>query len=145
MFTTYHLILIPIFAAVLAQIIKVIIAAVEKKFTWRDFNSYGGMPSSHSALVTSLVAVVGYFEGWDSGALAISLVLALVVIRDAGGFRRVLGQHAEELNRLATEKFSSAELPTPPHFMERLGHTPAELFFGALIGLFSAIIYILIV
>lgn len=140
---TYSLILVPIAAAVLAQIIKMIIFAVKDKFSWRDINSYGGMPSSHSALVTSLAAMCGYFEGWDSAAFSISLVLALIVVRDAGGFRRTLGRHAQELNQLI-HSIRPTESYRYEHLRERIGHTPMELFMGSLLGLVLTVLYILI-
>jgi len=139
----YSFLLVPIASALLAQIIKMIINAAKGKFSWGDLNNYGGMPSSHSALVISLAAMAGYFEGWDSFAFAIAIILALIVIRDAGGFRRVLGYHAEELNNIIhtlnpTEGYKYA------HLNEIIGHTPLQLFAGALLGIVVTIAYILI-
>lgn len=136
-------VLVPLIAAVLAQLIKMAINAAKGKFTWRDLNSYGGMPSSHAALVTSLAAIVGYFEGWDSAMFAIAFVLMILIIRDSGGFRRVLGRHSEALNQLiANLKPESGAAFS--HQAERLGHTPLELFFGALTGLVMVVLYIII-
>jgi uncharacterized protein len=140
---TYELILVPLAAAIIAQIIKLGINASKDKFTWKDLNSYGGMPSSHAALVISLAAMAGYSEGWNSAAFAISLVLALIVIRDAGGLRMALGRHAIELNQLI-HSLKSTESAKYPILRERMGHTPLELFFGSLVGLLIVALYILI-
>ena len=140
---SYQLILAPIAAAVLAQIIKMIINGIKGQFSWGDLNSYGGMPSSHAALVTSLFAMIGYFEGWDSASAAIALILAIIVLRDAGGFRLVLGKHAKELNQLI-HGLAAANSYKYPHLDERLGHTPLELFFGALTGVAISVLFIII-
>ena len=134
---------IPLFAAILAQLIKIAINAVKGTFSWHDLNSYGGMPSSHAALVVSLTALIGYFEGFDTAAFAIAFVLMILIIRDSGGFRRVLGRHAEAINQLAANLKSEASAAFS-HQTERLGHTPLELFFVALLGIIVAVIYILL-
>ncbi|MBT5503473.1 divergent PAP2 family protein [Candidatus Falkowbacteria bacterium] len=139
----YQLIIVPLMAAIIAQLIKLIINGIQDKFSWKDLNSYGGMPSSHAALVTALFAITGHFEGWDSAAAALALILAVIVIRDAGGFRMVLGRHAQELN-LLVHGLKSAEGAKFNHLKERLGHTPLELFFGALTGVLIVVLYILI-
>jgi len=137
-------IFIPLLAAVIGQIVKLIIYGIKGQFAWQDLNSYGGMPSTHSALVVSLCALVGYFEGWESAAFAVALVLAVLTIRDAGGFRRTLGRHAQELNQII-HNLKADEAGKYPHLKERLGHTPLEIFVGALIGLITAVGYILLV
>lgn len=139
----YQLIFVPIAAALIAQIIKMIINGATNHFSWKDLNSYGGMPSSHAALVTALFAILGYMTGWTSAETAIAFVLAIIVLRDAGGFRRVLGRHAQGINRLI-HTLEPVELSKYPHLIERLGHTPLELFFGMLTGAVITVLYILI-
>lgn len=140
---TYEFLLVPIVAALVAQIIKMIISVTKDKFSWKEINSYGGMPSSHAALVVSLTAMLGYFEGWNSPIFAIAFVFAVIVIRDAGGFRRTLGRHAQELNQLI-HTLRPTESYKFNHLRERIGHTPLELFFGSLLGLVITVAYILI-
>jgi len=139
----YVYLIAPITSAFLAQIIKMIINAVNGKFSWNDLNSYGGMPSSHAALVISLAATAGYYEGFDSFPFAIAIILALIVIRDAGGFRRVLGFHAEEINDII-HTLKPTEAYKHEHLNEIIGHTPMQLFVGSVLGLVVAIAYILI-
>lgn len=140
---SYSYILVPLAAAVIAQFVKMAINGAKGKFTWRDLNSYGGMPSSHAALVTSLAAIIGYFEGWDSAMFAVTFILMILIIRDSGGFRRVLGYHSEALNQLVANLKPNAGAAFT-HQTERLGHTPLELFFGALTGVVVVILYIFI-
>jgi uncharacterized protein len=140
---SYELFIVPLVAAIIAQIIKLIINGIKGQFSWKDLNSYGGMPSSHAALVTALFAIIGYTQGWDSAAAAIALILAVLTIRDAGGFRRTLGTHAQELNQII-HSLKSTEAYKYPHLKERLGHTPLQLFFGTLVGVLTVVLYIVI-
>jgi len=139
----FEFIIIPIFAGVLSQIIKLIIDAINHKFSWKDLNSYGGMPSSHAALVISLVALIGYREGWESASLAIALVIAIITLRDAGGFRKLLGNHAKELNQIV-HTISPQYNYEYAHLQERIGHTPLQLLAGSAIGVFVVVLYVLI-
>ena len=139
----YQLIYLPLIAAIVAQIIKLIIDGSKAKFTWIDLNSYGGMPSSHSALVTALAASIGFYTGWDSPGFAVALAFAIIVIRDAGGFRIMLGKHAKELNQII-HNVAPQEGANYPHLTERIGHTPLEIIVGMLVGIATVIVYILI-
>lgn len=139
----YQLIYVPIFAALLAQVIKMVLNGINNQFSWKDLNSYGGMPSSHAALVISLASMIGYYEGFYSASFAIALILALLTIRDAGGFRMALGRVTQELNQV-TQSLSTNENHDYPHLKERMGHTPLELFVGALLGIVVSVLYIII-
>lgn len=139
----YQLFLVPLVAALVAQIIKLIIDGLKGQFSWKDLNSYGGMPSSHAALVTSLAAIIGYTQGWTSAVFALALIVGIIVIRDAGGFRRALGRHAQELNQLIHTQPAS-ESAKYKHLRERIGHTPLQLFFGILTGLVVTILHFII-
>jgi acid phosphatase family membrane protein YuiD len=96
--------------------------------------STGGMPSSHSALVTSLATATGIQYGFDSGYFAIASVLALIVMYDARGVRQESGQHARVLNQLVRELMSGHPI-TDRELKELLGHTTIEVFVGALVGI----------
>jgi len=138
----YYLLIIPILSAIIAQIMKMIIDALKKQFSWNDLNSYGGMPSSHSAMVASLASAVGYFEGWDSATFAICIVLALIVIRDAGGFRRQIGFQAKTINQHIAQ-ISSEQSSEFEHLRERMGHSPLEILVGIVLGVLITTIFIL--
>ncbi len=97
-------------------------------------NSYGGMPSAHTAFVSSLTTGVGISEGLDSAAFAVAFILSLIIARDAIGFRRYLGTHGRVINMLMRELPDGEELKYPPQVRERVGHTPLEALVGAIVG-----------
>ena len=99
----------------------------------------GGMPSSHSAVVCSLAAVVGKQQGLNSELFAISVILALVVMYDAAGVRRAAGKQAKILNKIVqTPGLTTVEVSEK--LVEALGHTPIQVFVGAFIGIIVGII-----
>ena len=139
MFFNYHLIIVPLLALVFAQLVKLIINWFSGDFSWQKFNQYGGMPSSHSALVFALSTEIGSIEGWHSVAFAVSFILLIIVIRDAVGFRRYLGRHGKVLNMLIKELPDKKESKFP-HLEEKLGHSVLEVTIGAMVGIIVALI-----
>ncbi len=141
------IIILPFIAGFIAQILKFFIASNNKKFDLKRIFDYSGMPSGHAALVISLSTILYLEEGWQSNLFAISLVIAFIVIRDAIGMRRYLGRHGKILNilfkDLKEDKFIDYKYP---HLLEKIGHTPAEIIAGSLIGFLTSVIgyYILI-
>lgn len=134
----YKYILIPIIAVVVAQIIKTIIETVEfKKFNIeRLLNGSGGMPSSHSTLVVSLVTLIGLNFGLNSVYFAISFILSLVVLYDAMGIRYETGKQAEVINKISRQmKFKDIIA-----LKEKIGHEPIEVFGGVVLGIVMAIL-----
>ncbi|KAB2492245.1 divergent PAP2 family protein [Priestia endophytica] len=134
-----------------AQAVKVPLEFLAtRKFDVRLAFSTGGMPSSHSAAVTSLATAVGISEGFSSPFFAISFVLAVIVMFDATGVRRHAGEQAIAINRLVEDwnTFMSEAKKWPKKeqqekqqkLKELLGHQPIEVFFGALTGIIIAII-----
>ncbi len=127
--------IVPLFAVVSAQIIKVILIGLKTGvFDPANFLKHGRMPSAHTALVTSLVTVAYYYEGLDSMAFAISTVLAFIVIDDAIRFRFYLGEQAKTLNRLIREVLPPEKAATYRRLHETLGHYPHEALAGAIYG-----------
>lgn len=123
-----------LFAGFGAQLIKIIVFWFKhKKLTWRDIFVTGGMPSSHSAFVVSLAAIIYLAEG-TSTAFAISLVLAFIIIRDAFGVRRAVGEEGHVLNQI----MKRLKLKTKIHYS--LGHTPLQVLIGSLIGFVIALL-----
>ncbi len=119
----------------LAQLSKFVIWKLRKgKFNLRILVSSGGMPSSHSALVTALATAVGIEEGFGSAAFAISLVLAMIVMYDATGVRRAASIQAHILNQILEELFKGHPI-SEKRLRELLGHTPMEVLIGALLGI----------
>lgn len=118
-----------------AQVLKVIFVLVKsKRFDFSRFVGAGGMPSSHSAFVVSLAVSTGLVEGFNSTLFAIAVVVALVVMYDAAGVRRAAGQQAKILNKLVDEWEKGDFAQTEKKLKELLGHTPVEVFAGAVLG-----------
>ncbi len=118
----------------LAQLIKVPLHyALHRKVDWGLLLSSGGMPSSHSALVTGISVGVGLQAGFDSPQFAVAGVLALIVIYDATGVRRHAGDHARVLNLMIDELLTGHPL-AEKELKEVLGHTPREVIGGILLG-----------
>ena len=98
------------------------------------------MPSSHSAVVCSLATCVGQEYGFDSGVFAVAMIMAFVVMYDAAGVRRAAGKQATILNKiLETPGLTTGEVQEK--LVEVLGHTPIQVFVGALIGIIIPIIF----
>lgn len=125
---------VPFILWLLIQISKFITElVVNKKINLRRLVGAGGMPSSHSAVVTSLAVCIGKEYGFDSGIFAIALIMALVVMYDAAGVRRAAGKQARILNKiLETPSLTTSEVQEK--LVEALGHTPIQVFAGAIIG-----------
>ncbi len=136
----YKIVLIPFIALIIAQLIKVIIDAIKGQFSWSNFNRYGGMPSSHSAMVGGLCAEIGLQSGFNSAAFAIAIAISFLIVRDAVGLRRYLGNHAKILNMLIKDLPGKQE-DKYPFLEERLGHTYLQATAGILLGIIIAILF----
>jgi len=139
----------PLICAVLAwfiaQLIKFIIELCRyRRFDYTKFFSSGGMPSSHSSFVTSLTTSIAMIYGLDSVYFAISAVVSLVVMYDAAGVRRETGKQAIVINNLVDDLLDDKPDYFPKELKELVGHTPLQVFFGALLGIIVAIIYMLV-
>ena len=130
----YQLFAIPIAVMVINQVIKVLWEMIHGHFTWFSILSYGGMPSSHAATVTSLSYAMAYYEGFDSPAFALALILSLLTIRDATGIRWQIGKNSKLINQLIKELPDDKEYRYPV-LEERFGHKSSEVFVGILVGL----------
>ena len=122
------------------QLFKVIYDLVTtKKFNFKRILGAGGMPSSHSAIVTSLATLIGKYQGVDTPIFAVSLILAAVVMYDACGIRRAAGKQAALLNKII-ETPGLTGLQVSEKLVEVLGHTPFQVLVGALIGVIAGLI-----
>ncbi len=130
----YKLFIIPIIVMLLNQIIKMVVEASQGKWTWMSVFSYGGMPSSHASIVVSLATVMGYYQGIDSPEFAITVILALLTMRDATGIRWHMGNQGRAINRLIKELPDQKEYKFPV-LGERFGHKNTEVAVGTIVGL----------
>jgi acid phosphatase family membrane protein YuiD len=105
-----------------------------RRWNWALWLAPGGMPSSHSALVTSVMLATGLYAGFDTPAFAIAFTVMMVVVYDAAGVRRQAGFHAEKINAIINEMFAGHAI-SDEQLNEVLGHTPREVIGGVLVGL----------
>ncbi len=132
---------IPIIVWACIQTFKVIVdLIVNKKFNFKRLMGAGGMPSSHSAVVTSLATLIGKEYGLGSAIFALSCIFAVVVMYDAAGIRRAAGKQARLLNKLI-ETPGLAPSVVSERLVEVLGHTPLQVFVGAIIGIVVGLIF----
>jgi len=136
-----------------AQLLKTLIHfLITKKFNAERLVGAGGMPSSHSALVCSLVIAMARKEGFTSPLFAMAIIFAVVVMYDAMGVRRAAGEQAKVLNKIVfnfNKLFDSSDKDTEPdendlperELKEYLGHTPLEVLGGALLGILIAMLF----
>ena len=123
-----------------AQVLKTILYAIEvKKLDWTRLFGDGGMPSGHSATVTSLSVFCGLTFGFDSFPFAVTAILAIIVCHDAMGVRLETGKQAVKINELLEmfdlihpNKISEANLK------EFVGHTPIQVLAGIGLGIANA-------
>ena len=128
-------------AWVIAQIIKVPLEYLStRQLNWALLLSSGGMPSSHSALVSAAAHGIGLFYGFDNPLFAIGAIIAIVVIYDATGIRRQAGKHAEMINAMINDLASGHPLQGE-QLKEVLGHTPWEALGGLILGLIISTLY----
>lgn len=138
--TSYEIIVNGIEAAIIAQLLKFIGHFIRtRKVDFQVLATTGGMPSSHTAGVISLSTTVGFICGFDSVEFAIAIGYSLVVMYDAAGLRRSTGKIAACLNKIRDDFYANGQMPTE-RLKELLGHTPFEVFVGALLGMFIAFI-----
>ena len=118
-------------ACLTAQLMKIIFNVFSKReLRFGIIFETGGMPSSHSSLITGVASGVGLEQGFDSPAFAISVCISLIVMYDASGIRRAAGLQANQINKISKE----INLDTENKLKETLGHSKLEVIVGALIG-----------
>lgn len=131
---TNKCIYVPILLWFFVQAFKVVTELIKnKKLNIKRIVGAGGMPSSHSAIVCSLAVLIGREYGFGSGNFAIALIMAFVVMYDAAGVRRAAGKQARILNKiLENPNLTTGEVQEK--LVEFLGHTPIQVFVGAILG-----------
>ena len=143
---TNWVLIIPLSAWVIAQLIKTLIALTQGKGLDRIYIvSSGGMPSAHSAMVSALATSVAMTNGFDSTFFAITVVLALIVMYDAAGVRQSVGQQSVVLNRIILElKRRQPLVKIEADIKELMGHTPFEVIAGGALGILLAWLWLFI-
>ena len=135
------------FSWFLAQLIKMMVDQIRGRsrrgsrdmvatLMWKT----GGMPSSHSSLVTGLATAIGVAYGVRSPVFSLSLFYGVLIIRDAMGVRRSSGLQAQKLNVLGRQLAERFDFEFEP-VKEVSGHTPSEVFVGVLLGFFTGLAF----
>lgn len=123
----------------LAQIIKVPLELlIRKQLNWAILFSPGGMPSSHSALMTGVTVGIGIQSGFDTPIFALAVAVSMIVIYDATGIRRQAGKQAKVINQMI-EDLAHGHPLREQELKEVLGHTPLEVLGGVVFGIAVAI------
>lgn len=144
-----HVLIVPIISWAICQTLKIFTNLITaKEFDIKRIVADGGMPSAHSATVFSLAVMCGWTAGFDSELFALSLLLAIVVMRDAVGVRRDTGKNAAKIKELAdavNKNMQSADGEIDTGKLKFVaGHSPFEVAAGVIIGLAVSVFYIVI-
>jgi acid phosphatase family membrane protein YuiD len=122
----------------LAQVIKIPLDYLRtRRWNWALLFTTGGMPSSHSALVTSTTLAVGLYYGFDHPTFALGVAITMIVTYDAAGVRQQAGIHAQRINVIFEELLRGHPI-NEKDLRVVLGHTPLEVVGGILLGLVVA-------
>jgi len=126
----YAYLLTPFLAWLVAGVLKFLINTIRAKRFAFDVIGYGGLPSNHSAIVSSMAMLIALREGVNTPAFGVAVALAFIVMLDASSLRRQVGKQAESINQLVL--VTSAQSLKP--LRERMGHTRLEIGAGILTG-----------
>jgi len=136
---SYEIILIPTISGFSVQIIKLFLYYItHRRLNFKRLFEMGGMPSSHTASVTSLTLLVGLKAGWNSAIFAVTVFFGFFVIYDAGGLRRAAGKQASVLNKIVDNIYKKRKVPEE-RLVELIGHTPVEIIMGIIYGVVVAL------
>lgn len=130
----YSYLITPFLAWLVAGVSKFLINSLRAGRLAFGLIGYGGLPSNHSAIVSSTAALVGLKEGIDHPAFGVALTLAFIVMLDANSLRRQIGKHASTLNQLSHTAGQPIEL------RERIGHSRIEILAGVAVGVLVALL-----
>lgn len=131
----YLYLMTPFVAWLVAGVSKFLINSIRAKQWAFGLIGYGGMPSNHSAIVSSMVMLIALQEGINHPAFGVAVVVAFIVMLDANSLRRQVGKHAVEINKLSQSDNA---------LRERMGHTKFEILGGVFTGFVVAYLLVLI-
>lgn len=119
----------PFLAWLVAGVTKFAINSIKAGRLAYSLIGYGGLPSNHSAIVSSMAALIALREGCDNAAFGVAMTVAFIVMLDANSLRQQVGKHAVAINQLTSS--SAAHSP----LRERVGHSRVEIAAGVLVGI----------
>jgi len=143
-----YILIVSFYGWLLAQLIKTCIDAfLNKRINVERIVGSGGMPSSHSALVCSMMVAVAKVHGVDSTYFAMAFILAMVVMHDAMGVRRAAGEQAKVINSVIFDLMDHLNQKAVKNndifhkqLKELVGHTPLEVLSGMVLGIIVGIL-----
>ncbi len=127
---TFAYALTPFITWLIAGSLKFAINSLRAKQAAFGLIGYGGFPSNHSAIVSSMATLIALREGFNNAAFGVSVTLAFIVMLDANSLRRQLGLHAQRLNEIADADMKPLR--------ERMGHSRMEILGGIATGIITA-------
>jgi acid phosphatase family membrane protein YuiD len=130
----YSYLLTPFVAWLVAGSLKFAINSVRAGKLAFGLIGYGGLPSNHSTIVSSMAALIAFKDGIQHPAFGVAVTLAFIVLLDANSLRRQIGKQAQAINQLAREGNTTKASP----LRERIGHTKLELAAGIVVGVLVA-------
>jgi acid phosphatase family membrane protein YuiD len=125
--------LTPFVAWLIAGCLKFLINSIRAKKLAFGLIGYGGLPSNHSAIVSSMATLIAFKEGIGHPAFGVAITLAFIVMLDASSLRRQVGKHASAINKLVLNQITDHIT-----LRERMGHTLIEILAGVLTGILVA-------
>jgi len=129
---------VSVLSCFIAQFLKIFTG--EKKVELSRAFISGGMPSSHSSFVSCMSVMIGMKHGFNSDMFAVAAVISCIIMYDASGVRQAVGKQATIINQLV-EAWQNKKTTQQEKLKELVGHTPKQVFFGALLGILVGIIY----
>jgi acid phosphatase family membrane protein YuiD len=131
----YLYLITPLLAWFVAGAVKFLISSLKSCRLRFDLIGYGGMPSNHSTIVSSVVGLIAYRHGVGDPAFGVAIGLLFIVGLDANSLRTQVGKHATIINLLTkTVRLHQSFL------RERMGHTQLEILFGVILGLLIGVL-----
>ncbi|MFE8032218.1 divergent PAP2 family protein [Thiohalocapsa marina] len=125
----FSYVLTPFLAWLVSGVSKFIINSIKARQLAFGLIGYGGLPSNHSAIVSSMAALIALKEGIGHPAFGVAITMAFIVMLDANSLRRQVGNHAVAINNLADGVSGHQPL------RERMGHTRVEIAAGIVVGI----------
>lgn len=136
----YYVFILPITVGLIVQITKFVVFCLKHGWNIRYIMTHGHMPSAHTGFALSVLTSVGYYEGIHTGAFAVAIALAIIIIDDAARLRMYMGDQGKYLNMLIKElKIDEKKFP---RLKERMGHRVSEIIVGGIYGFLLTIILI---
>ncbi len=136
-----HVLHVAVMGWFVAQLMKVVLTLLlTRKLDWSRFTGLGGMPSSHSSFMCAASMAIGFQEGFLSAMFALAVCVTLIVMTDAAGVRRAAGKQATLLNRILDDMILNGKGLDEEKLKELIGHTPVQVFAGALLGILIGVV-----